>query len=257
LVQPATPPPQQQTPPQQQQQPPPSSWTCYGDACGQQQGSERFEAQACYGSAGYGYGGGGASYQGGGGGYPSGGWQGKGYGGRGGGYSGGFNGGGNWQGKGGEQFHSRFGGGGDGKGGSEGGKGKGKGAPKDPEAPTRFYPVREIIATGLIVPKDTKIYWDNPARADGMYGKDCPLCGPKDREQSWDDFVKEHGKPPGLGYGKHPQPTDLAIPHRGIGCKEFEWKVGRYVREHEDAPACMKRYMKEKELAALKEDRGS
>ena len=155
-----------------------------------------------------------------------------------------------------QQQFSSFGGDGKGKG---KGKGKGGGPPKDPNAPTRFYDFPAIVATGLIWPNDTKLYWNNPARintdgsGDGLYGMACPLCGKdKKRELDWDSYVRQFGKPPGNGPEQHPQPPDLAVFHRGLGCKEAGWDVARYVRDHPDAPECMKAYMTEGALMAFK-----
>ena len=175
------------------------------------------------------------------------------------------------QGYGGQQYGGRgYGGGrsygGDyGKGGrghkggkGDGGKG-GKGMDKDPAAPTKFYDMPAIIATGLIWPATTKLHWSNPARTgatgtgDGLYGLDCPLCGTgKKRAFTWDEYGAHFGAPPGMGMGKHPQPADVVVYHRGLKCKEGEWAVQAYVRDHADAPECMKSYMTEGALAAFK-----
>jgi hypothetical protein len=139
------------------------------------------------------------------------------------------------------------------------GKGKGFGAPKDPNSPTKFYNFAKIIATGLIWPTDTRLFWNNPVRinadgsGDGLYGCSCPLCGKsKKREFEYEAFKTEFGKYPGTGPDCVAQPPDVAIFHRGLGCREGGWEVARYVRDHADAPDCMKCYMTEGELAEFK-----
>ena len=215
---------QQQWAEQQQQQVPPNSAESFYGAPGYQQQQGGYQQQQ-YG--GRGYGGGKGGY-------------------KGGGYSGGYGGGR----------------GSDGKGGGYGGfdgKGKGGKGVKDPNGPTKFYDVPAIIATGLIWPKDTKLYWNNPARinadgtGDGLYGLDCPLCGKnKKRVFTWEEYCTHFGAPPGLGMGKHPQPADVVVYHRGLKCKEGEWDIGAYARDHADAPACFKSFMTEGSLAAFK-----
>lgn len=180
------------------------------------------------------------------------------YSGRGGGYQGG----GGYQ-QGGDRFGGRGGGsyysGGRGFGDGGKGKGKGKGAPKDPNAPTKFYDFPAIIATGLIWPAETRLYWNNPATimpdgsGHGLYGKACPLCGKgKLREFEYDDYIKTFGKPPGNGPEQHPQPADVSVFHRGLGCKEGGWEVMRYTRDHPDAPACFSAFMTESSLGQFK-----
>ena len=139
------------------------------------------------------------------------------------------------------------------------GKGKGKGGPKDPNAPTRFYDYPAIIKTGLIWPVDTKLYWNNPATINpdgsgtGLYCADCPLCGKNKKHGfTYDEYIAKYGKPPGTGPGKHPQPVDVAVDHRGLNCHEAGWDVLKYVRDHPDAPSCMKEYMTEGALAHFK-----
>ena len=149
-----------------------------------------------------------------------------------------------------------------GRGFGKGDSGKGGGAPKDPNGLTKFYDFPAIIDTGLIWAKGTKLFWDNPARigsdgsGDGLYGLACPLCGTgKTRELTWDNFISEFEKPPGNGPQAHPQPKNMVVFHRGLGCREGGWAVERYVRDHANdstIPACMTTYMTEGALAQFK-----
>lgn len=87
----------------------------------------------------------------------------------------------------------------------------------------------------------------------GLYGKACPLCGKgKLREFEYDDYIKTFGKPPGNGPEQHPQPADVSVFHRGLGCKEGGWEVMRYTRDHPDAPACFSAFMTESSLGQFK-----
>ena len=238
---------QQPPPPQQPQSPPPHSPSL----------ADQFQHQASMQEAAVNYGNGQQPPQR---------FGGQPYGGRG--YGGGYQGRGGYGGHGYDQQYSQPYGKGDGKGGGQSyggsfdggkGKGKGKGAPKDPNALTKFYDFVAIIATGLIWPKDTKLYWSNPARinadgsGDGLYGCDCPLCGKnKKRAFTWEEFKAHFGKYPGTGPDCMAQPEDVVVYHRGLGCKESGWEVQRYVRDHPDAPECMKTFMNERDLAEFK-----
>ncbi len=131
---------------------------------------------------------------------------------------------------------------------------------RDPAATTKFYDCPSIIATGLIWESTQVLEWNNPARiaadgsGDGLYGKDCPMCGEgKDEEYTFQEFTSKFGGEPGQGPSFVPRPANVAIFHRGFGCREGGWDVQNFVRDHADqCQPCMTEYMTEGVLARYK-----
>ena len=144
----------------------------------------------------------------------------------------------------------------------QGWDGKGKGKGKGGWTPRVAWNLPAIIATGLIWPADTVLTWDNPRRkgcADGtndcLFGLDCPFCGRgRTSEMTIAQFkAANDGKGPGLGAGRAPCPSDVALLHRALECGMASRKIERFLTanpEHCDQPAFQP--MTAEQLAAFK-----